>query len=174
MNHCMLTFRYRTSSTLQASALHRPVRSCRVGSRVSCLPTSTTPRIPFRLAAWSVSWTFSFACYARNSRALYERSNGVSAERVFSAPLRTSIQLILDDLQNLKDKNNKLAALLKAGGGRYRSSGQDSVIFSIYTDVFFSSMVPDWRGMSSELELSCVVFTLVVCLNTDQSADRRR
>jgi hypothetical protein len=105
---------------------------------------------------------------------LYERSNCASAERVFSAPLRTSIQLILDDLQNLKDKNNKLAALLKAGGGRYRSSGQDSVIFSIYTDVFFSSMVPDWRGMSSELELSCVVFTLVVCLNTDQSVDRRR
>jgi hypothetical protein len=70
------------------------------------------------------------------------------------------VQLVLDDLQSLetatgKDRKNvKLLKILDNAGGRYRGEGADSVMFSVYTNIYFDSMIADRRGMSSGLSIS--------------------
>ncbi|KAF8629392.1 hypothetical protein AX15_003447 [Amanita polypyramis BW_CC] len=65
------------------------------------------------------------------------------------APLRSSINLVRNDLLN-KSSNTKLATLLAKKGGKYRGSGDtdDSVMFNVYTGIKFHSMTPDNRGLS--------------------------
>ncbi|KAJ6594163.1 hypothetical protein B0H19DRAFT_1094164 [Mycena capillaripes] len=71
-----------------------------------------------------------------------------------TAPLRTSIQLVREDLQNTSPKTI-LSQLIKSRGGKYRghADGQDQVMFNVYTNVEFSPLVPDWRGLSVGLTI---------------------
>lgn len=66
-----------------------------------------------------------------------------------TAPLRTSVQLVCDDLGNTSTKT-VLSQLIKSRGGKYRghTEGQDQVMFNVYTNVTFSPLVPDWRGLA--------------------------
>ena len=75
---------------------------------------------------------------------------------VHSAPLRTSIQLILDDMRSTT-RNTRLAELMKHKGGKYRGqiANQDAVMFNAYTNVSFGPLVPDRQGMSIKLEMDC-------------------
>ncbi|KZT72216.1 P-loop containing nucleoside triphosphate hydrolase protein [Daedalea quercina L-15889] len=65
------------------------------------------------------------------------------------APLRMSIQLVLDDLTS-SAHDTRLADLMRRHGGKYRGhvSGQDAVLFNLYTNVSFTSLSPDRRGIS--------------------------
>jgi hypothetical protein len=69
-----------------------------------------------------------------------------------TAPLRTSVQLVREDLSSTSPKTI-LSQLIKSKGGKYRghTEGQDQVLFNVYTNVEFSPLVPDWRGLSVEL-----------------------
>ncbi|KAJ6499128.1 hypothetical protein C8R45DRAFT_981206 [Mycena sanguinolenta] len=71
-----------------------------------------------------------------------------------TAPLRTSVQQVCDDLSN-KSPRTVLSQLIKSKGGKYRghSDGQDQVLFNVYTNVEFFPLVPDWRGLSVELAI---------------------
>jgi hypothetical protein len=75
--------------------------------------------------------------------------------------LRTSIQLVLDDLEALGRAGNKkvrekikLSKIIDSNGGRYRGEGMDSVMFGVYTKIQFTSMVASRRGMGSQITLS--------------------
>jgi hypothetical protein len=65
-----------------------------------------------------------------------------------TAPLRSSVQLILDDL--LARGKTQLAELLKKGGGRYRghAGGRDNIMFNVYSNVNVLNFAPDRRGIS--------------------------
>lgn len=52
-----------------------------------------------------------------------------------------------DDLSSRSPKT-KLASILAKKGGKYRGSGDDSVMFNVYTGIKFHSMTPDHRGIS--------------------------
>ncbi|KAJ7202968.1 AAA domain-containing protein [Mycena haematopus] len=69
-----------------------------------------------------------------------------------TAPLRTSVQHICDDMANTSPRT-VLSQLIKSRGGKYHghSEGQDQVLFNVYTNVEFFPLVPDWRGLSVEL-----------------------
>ncbi|KAF7376292.1 hypothetical protein MSAN_00044600 [Mycena sanguinolenta] len=69
-----------------------------------------------------------------------------------TAPLRTSVQQVCDDLAN-KSRKTVLSQLIKSRGGKYRghAEGQDQVLFNVYTNVEFFPLVPDWRGLSVQL-----------------------
>ncbi|KAJ3544380.1 hypothetical protein NM688_g5751 [Phlebia brevispora] len=71
-----------------------------------------------------------------------------------TAPLRTSVQQILDDLRSSK-KQTQLSEVIKRGGGKYRghSDSQDSVLFNVYTNVEFANISPERRGISITLSL---------------------
>ncbi|KZT10660.1 P-loop containing nucleoside triphosphate hydrolase protein [Laetiporus sulphureus 93-53] len=71
-----------------------------------------------------------------------------------TAPLRLSIQLLLDDLLATRT-STRLAELLKARGGKYRghAEGQEAVLFNVYTNVGFLPIQPDHRGLSVGLSL---------------------
>ncbi|KAI0930201.1 hypothetical protein AcV5_006978 [Taiwanofungus camphoratus] len=71
-----------------------------------------------------------------------------------TASLRISVQLVLDDLMETRG-NTQLAQLIQKRGGKYRGhvTGQDTVLFNVYTNVDFSSVVPDRRGLSVGLTL---------------------
>lgn len=73
---------------------------------------------------------------------------------VYSAPLRSSIQLVLDDLLSTT-RDTRLADLMRHRGGKYRGHifNQDAVMFNAYTNVSFGPLVPDRRGMSIGLEM---------------------
>ena len=73
---------------------------------------------------------------------------------LYSAPLRASIQLILDDLLS-PTHDTRLAELMRRHGGKYRGhiANQDAVMFNAYTNVSFGPLTPDRRGMSIALEL---------------------
>ncbi|KAJ1300335.1 hypothetical protein OPQ81_005156 [Rhizoctonia solani] len=67
------------------------------------------------------------------------------------APIRMAIQHIVADLRSSPETETKLSQLLKANGGRYSAqvNNQDSVIFSVFTNVSFEG------GTNSEpLELN--------------------
>ncbi|KAJ7091139.1 hypothetical protein C8R44DRAFT_817142 [Mycena epipterygia] len=67
-----------------------------------------------------------------------------------TAPLRTSVQLVREDLASAPPGTTILSQLLKSRGGKYRghTEGQDQVMFNVYTNVAFSPLVPNWRGLS--------------------------
>lgn len=71
-----------------------------------------------------------------------------------SASLRSSIQLVLDDLSSTT-RDTRLAEIMSRRGGKYRGhvSNQDAVMFNTYTNVAFGPLVPDRRGMSIGLEM---------------------
>jgi hypothetical protein len=48
----------------------------------------------------------------------------------------------------------KLSKILTSNGGRYRGEGADSVMFGVYTNIEFSSMMADRKGMSAEMFVS--------------------
>ena len=61
-----------------------------------------------------------------------------------SRSLRTSVQLVHDDLHDFEAKT-RLHEIIKAKGGKYRRHGdaQDTIMFNVYTNVTFSSLRPD-------------------------------
>ncbi|KAJ7593996.1 hypothetical protein C8J56DRAFT_925724 [Mycena floridula] len=70
-----------------------------------------------------------------------------------TAPLRTAVQLVWQDLSTSSPKNG-LSPILNKRGGRYRGpQGRDSVRFNVYTGVEFSLLAPDRRGLSVVLSL---------------------
>ncbi|TDL21593.1 hypothetical protein BD410DRAFT_297523 [Rickenella mellea] len=73
-----------------------------------------------------------------------------------TAPLRKSVQLVLDDLAASSPSKTQLHALKTKRGGRYNYQGQhDSLTFSLYTDVAFKYMNCDSRrGLVVSLEFN--------------------
>ncbi|OBZ70961.1 hypothetical protein A0H81_09027 [Grifola frondosa] len=71
-----------------------------------------------------------------------------------TASLRTSTQLVVEDLQE-KRRATRLDDLMKKGGGKYRGhvAGQDTIMFNVYTNVDFSPFTPDRRGLSVGVSL---------------------
>ncbi|KAG8703433.1 hypothetical protein FRC09_004163 [Ceratobasidium sp. 395] len=73
------------------------------------------------------------------------------------APIRTAIQLIVNDLAEPKLAKTQLGGILKNRGGRYRGQladyGQDSVIFSIFTGINFGPFTVDKRGGSISISM---------------------
>lgn len=71
-----------------------------------------------------------------------------------SAPLRTSLQLLVDDLMSTGPRT-QLDEILGEKGGKYRghSDDQDNVMFNVYTNVEFCNITPDHRGLSANLSL---------------------
>lgn len=72
-----------------------------------------------------------------------------------TAPLRTAVQLVRDDLLNPSPKT-VLSGLLKNRGGKYRGATdgyQESVIFNLYTNITFSPITSSRRGLSVGLSL---------------------
>ncbi|EPQ57199.1 P-loop containing nucleoside triphosphate hydrolase protein [Gloeophyllum trabeum ATCC 11539] len=72
-----------------------------------------------------------------------------------TAPLRSSAQLVMDDLHAPPGTKTRLAEIVGKKGGKYRSFADklDSIMFNIYTEVKFSSLEPDRRGVSVCLSL---------------------
>jgi hypothetical protein len=68
----------------------------------------------------------------------------------YRAPLRTSVQLVREDLVASPRTTTRLSDLINKGGGKYRgyADGQESVMFNVYTNLIFTPFVPDWRGIS--------------------------
>ncbi|KAF7983780.1 hypothetical protein HWV62_18992 [Athelia sp. TMB] len=62
-----------------------------------------------------------------------------------TAPLRSSIRLVLDDLKSPTRKKNKLSGIIKQCGGKYRG---DQALFNVYTNIAFGPLVPDRRGIT--------------------------
>ncbi|RXW21902.1 hypothetical protein EST38_g3950 [Candolleomyces aberdarensis] len=70
-----------------------------------------------------------------------------------TAPLRTSLQLVQHDLidrDKSKTKPTQLANIIKQKGGKYKGfvDKEDSVLFNVYTNVSFTGVHPDRRGIS--------------------------
>lgn len=63
--------------------------------------------------------------------------------------MRTSVQLILDDLHT-PDKRTQLQEVFERRGGKYHghSDSQDTVLFNVYTNVEFVEITADKRGLS--------------------------
>ncbi|KAJ7045696.1 hypothetical protein C8F04DRAFT_1065834 [Mycena alexandri] len=72
-----------------------------------------------------------------------------------TAPLRTSVQLVREDLQSTSSRPTILSHLLKTRGGKYKghTPGQEQALFNVYTNVSFLPLVPDWRGLSVGLSV---------------------
>lgn len=68
---------------------------------------------------------------------------------LFRAPLRTAVQLVCDDF-NAARRKTKLSDIMEKRGGKYHgfADGQESVMFNVYTNVSFSPLTPDRRGIS--------------------------
>ncbi|KIK93721.1 hypothetical protein PAXRUDRAFT_828683 [Paxillus rubicundulus Ve08.2h10] len=71
------------------------------------------------------------------------------------APLRRAVQLVHDDIKVLNRSKTKLGEILQKGGGKYHglADSQESVMFNVYPEVVFSSLVPDHRGLSASLSV---------------------
>lgn len=65
------------------------------------------------------------------------------------------MQLVREDLKAPVRVKTRLSDLIEKGGGKYRgfADGQDGIMFNVYTDVGFLSLVPDRRGISVGLSL---------------------
>jgi hypothetical protein len=63
------------------------------------------------------------------------------------------VQLVRDDLGTRS--KTRLSELILSKGGKYRgfADGQDGVMFNVYTNIEFSSLVPDRRGISVSLSM---------------------
>ncbi|KAG8909612.1 hypothetical protein FRC01_006834, partial [Tulasnella sp. 417] len=69
-----------------------------------------------------------------------------------SAPIRTSVGAILDDLAKPPTEKTQLSELVKKNGGMYKcEQDRDSVRFSLYTDAKFGPMACDRKGISVEV-----------------------
>ncbi|KAI9456882.1 hypothetical protein HD554DRAFT_1839076 [Boletus coccyginus] len=70
-----------------------------------------------------------------------------------TAPLRGAVQFVQDDLNDSSQPKTRLGEVLQKGGGKYHgvANGYDSLMFNVYTDVTFKSLVPDRRGISTSL-----------------------
>lgn len=68
------------------------------------------------------------------------------------APLRTSVQLVRDDMLSPRPRT-QLSDIIAKRGGKYRgfADAQDSIMFNVYTNVQFSPLTPDKRGLSVNL-----------------------
>jgi hypothetical protein len=68
----------------------------------------------------------------------------------YRASLRTSVQLVREDLLVPPRTKTRLSDLINKRGGKYRgyTDGQESVMFNVYTNLSFTAFVPDWRGIS--------------------------
>ncbi|GJE94480.1 P-loop containing nucleoside triphosphate hydrolase protein [Phanerochaete sordida] len=66
-----------------------------------------------------------------------------------TASLRTSVQLVMSDL-NSSDRNTQLDTVLQRGGGKYHghTDNEDTVMFNVYTNAEFTEITPDRRGLS--------------------------
>jgi hypothetical protein len=67
-----------------------------------------------------------------------------------SAPLRTSVQLVCDDFKAPPRSKTKLSDIVEKRGGKYHgfADGQESVMFNVYTNIFFAPLMPDRRGIT--------------------------
>lgn len=56
-------------------------------------------------------------------------------------------------MNNLNQRKTRLGEVLQRGGGKYHgvTDSHDSLMFNVYTDVTFKSLVPDRRGVSTSL-----------------------
>ncbi|TFK54494.1 P-loop containing nucleoside triphosphate hydrolase protein [Heliocybe sulcata] len=72
-----------------------------------------------------------------------------------TAPLRTSAQLVMDDLRASSGTKTRLQEIIVKGGGKYRSYADklDSIMFNVYTEVKFASLEPDRRGLAVAMSL---------------------
>ncbi|KAF8128159.1 hypothetical protein EV363DRAFT_1585143 [Boletus edulis] len=70
-----------------------------------------------------------------------------------TAPLRKAAQFVEDDMKKIDQRKTKLKELLQKGGGKYYGAADqhESLMFNVYTDVTFTSLVPDLRGVSTSL-----------------------
>ncbi|KAI9460073.1 hypothetical protein HD554DRAFT_1598622 [Boletus coccyginus] len=70
-----------------------------------------------------------------------------------TAPLRRAVQLVQDDMNDLNQRKTRLGEILQRGGGKYHGvdDSHESLMFNVYTDVTFKSLVPDRRGISTSL-----------------------
>ncbi|KAJ1299734.1 hypothetical protein OPQ81_007323 [Rhizoctonia solani] len=87
-----------------------------------------------------------------------------SAERLFDiqfrllreemmAPVQKAIQSVVSDLQKPNSMSTILSNIIRDGGGRYVTPHvQDSIIFSVFTNVTFLPLSLDTRGMSLGIE----------------------
>ncbi|KAG9085848.1 hypothetical protein FRC07_013274, partial [Ceratobasidium sp. 392] len=71
-----------------------------------------------------------------------------------TAPIRLAIQLVVADLRKPPTSETLLSKILKAGGGRYAAPAnvQESVIFSVFTNVTFEPLALNNRGTSVGIE----------------------
>ncbi|KAG9085801.1 hypothetical protein FRC07_013296, partial [Ceratobasidium sp. 392] len=71
-----------------------------------------------------------------------------------TAPIRLAIQLVVADLRKAPTSETLLSKILKAGGGRYAAPAnvQESVIFSVFTNVTFEPLALNNRGTSVGIE----------------------
>ena len=71
------------------------------------------------------------------------------------APLRTAVQLVLEDLEKPIRVKTRLSDILRKRGGKYRgqSDHQDGMLFDVYTNIELNSLVPDRRGITVSISL---------------------
>lgn len=71
-----------------------------------------------------------------------------------SAPVRIAVQHIVSDLSQPASVHTTLSKIIKDGGGRYTSphNGQDSVMFSVFTNATFEPLELNNRGSSVGVE----------------------
>ncbi|KAG8790256.1 hypothetical protein FRC12_012372 [Ceratobasidium sp. 428] len=67
-----------------------------------------------------------------------------------TAPIRLAIQLVIADLRRPPTSETTLSKIIKTGGGRYAAPAnvQESVIFSVFTNVTFEPLTLNNRGTS--------------------------
>ncbi|KAH7335671.1 hypothetical protein B0J17DRAFT_769501 [Rhizoctonia solani] len=69
------------------------------------------------------------------------------------APVQTAVQCVVSDLKKPSTTPTMLSKIIREGGGRYVSPDtQDSVMFSVYTNITFQPLSLDNRGMSLGIE----------------------
>lgn len=81
---------------------------------------------------------------------------GAASVDIFSrAPLRTAIQLVDDDLKARNRASTQLQIILQKNGGKYHGqvNAHEKVMFNVYSDVKFTSIEPDHRGLSVSLTI---------------------
>lgn len=66
------------------------------------------------------------------------------------------MQFVQDDLNDLDHRKTRLREILQKGGGKYHgvADSHESLMFNVYTDVNFTSLVPDRRAISTSLTVA--------------------
>lgn len=109
-----------------------------------------TPTLPIACKDFLM---FNSDSYGKNSRMLRTTLHVHLLTSLSSAPLRSSVQLVLEDLRVPGMKQTQLATMIHKKGGKYKghADSQNSIMFNIYTDVVFNSLLPDRRGITATL-----------------------